>query len=238
MKGDDLVKTIGLLGGMSCVSSLEYYKRINKETKIRLGDTHCAKSIMYTFDFHEIQVMQHTYKWDQLENMMVDTSKKLKEAGADFIVICTNTMHLMAESIEEQADIDVLHIAHVTGREINKRGLNKVGLLGTKFTMESSIYQKILKDTYDIDTIIPNEEDMSIVHDIIYRELSLGKTEPESRAKYLEIINRLKESGAQGIILGCTEIPILIKQEHTDIPIFNTTAIHAKAAVEYALGQR
>lgn len=229
------MKTIGLLGGMSCVSSLEYYRIINEETKKSLGDTHCAKSIMYTFDYHEIQVMQHTYKWDELQDMMVDKSGKLKEAGADFLVICTNTMHLMADIIEKKADIEVLHIVDVTGREIKKQSLKKVGLLGTKYTMESNLYQKILKDKYGIDTIIPEDEDMDIVHNIIYKELTLGKTKSESRAKYLNIIEKLRKKGAEGIVLGCTEIPILIKQEHIDIPIFDTTTIHGKAAVEYAL---
>lgn len=234
-QGESLMKTIGLIGGMSWESSLEYYKIINETVKLRLGGLHSAQCIMYSVDFHEIEVLQHENKWDELNIIMIDAAKSLKAAGADFVIICTNTMHKMADIIEEKAEIKVFHIAKATGDNIISTGLKRVGLLGTKFTMEGDFYKKVLKDNNNIETIIPDVEDRETVHEIIYNELCLGILNQDSRNKMITIINKLKTAGAEGIILGCTEIPLLIKQEDVDVPVFDTTTIHAVSAVEFAL---
>lgn len=229
------MKTIGLIGGMSWESSLEYYKIINETVKSKLGDLHSAKCIMYSVDFEEIELLQHQGKWKELTGIMVAAAKSLKSAGADFIVICTNTMHKMAENIEKEAGIKVLHIAEVTGEKIIEKGLKKVGLLGTKFTMEQDFYKKVLKDRFNTDVIIPEEADREVVHKIIYEELCKGILKDTSREKYKEIINKLQAKGAEGVVLGCTEIPLLIKQKDVSVPIFDTTTIHGIAAVEFAI---
>lgn len=228
------MKTIGLIGGMSWESSLQYYKIINETVKSKLGGLHSAKCIMYSVDFEEIELLQHQGKWEELTYIMVDAARSLKGAGADFIVICTNTMHKMAEDIERKAGIKVLHIAEVTGEKIIQKGLKKVGLLGTKFTMEQDFYKKVLKDKFNVEVIIPDEADREVVHKIIYEELCKGILKDASREKYKEIINRLKSKGAEGVVLGCTEIPLLIKQEDVSVPVFDTTTIHGIAAVEAA----
>lgn len=229
------MKRIGLLGGMSWESSLEYYRILNEETQKILGSSHSANCIMYSFDFNEIESLQHENKWDQLTERMNREAVNLKKAGAEFLIICTNTMHLMAQSIEETSGLKVLHIADATGQAISKTGLKKVGLLGTKFTMEGTFYSNILRDNHHIETIIPNAHDRELIHNIIYNELILGKFKDESRKIYQDVIERLRSSGAEGVILGCTEIPLLIKQEHSLIPVFDTTSIHAKAALAYSL---
>lgn len=230
------MKTIGLIGGMSWESSLEYYKIINETVKSKLGDLHSAKSIMYSVDFEEVELLQHQGKWKELTDIMVAAAKSLKSAGADFIVICTNTMHKMAADIEKEAGIRVLHIAEVTGEKIIEKGLKKVGLLGTKFTMEQDFYKKVLKDKFNIDVIIPEEADREVVHKIIYEELCKGILKDTSREKYKEIINKLQAKGAEGVVLGCTEIPLLIKQKDVSVPVFDTTTIHGVAAVTFAIG--
>jgi len=229
------LKTIGLIGGMSWESSLEYYRIINETAKLKLGGLHSAKCIMYSVDFEEIETLQHENKWEELTNIMVNTARSLKNSGADFIVICTNTMHKMASDIEKKVEIKVLHIAEVTGEEIIKKGMKKVGLLGTKFTMEGDFYKKVLKDKFNIDVVIPDEDEREFVHDVIYKELCQGVISKGSKEKYIKIINNLALKGAEGIILGCTEIPLLIKQEDVNIPVFDTTTIHAISAVEFAL---
>ncbi|WP_048601853.1 aspartate/glutamate racemase family protein [Rubeoparvulum massiliense] len=229
------MKTIGLLGGMSWESSLEYYRIINETMKKRIGEAHSAKCFMYSFDFAEIEELQHAGKWTELTEQMVNTSAKIKNAGADFLVICTNTMHMMAPEIEESAKIKVLHIVDVTGEKINESQMKRVALLGTKFTMESDFYKQHLIERYGIDVIIPEEEDREAVHQIIYDELVKGIVTDESKDKYIAIIERLAQRGAEGVILGCTEIPLLIKQEDVSIPVFDTTQLHAEAAVDYAL---
>jgi len=229
------MKTIGLLGGMSWESSQEYYRIINEEARRKLGGTHSAKCIIYSFDFYDIEKLQHENRWEELTTAMVNEASHLKLAGADFIVICTNTMHLMAKDIQNSTELEVLHIADVTGLEIKKKNISRVALLGTKFTMESDFYKSILKNKYDIDVIIPNKIDRQTVHDIIYGDLIVGKISEESRLEYQKIIEKLAAEGAKGVILGCTEIPMLIQQEHVSIPIFDTTKIHAEAAVDYAL---
>ncbi|MHC1682219.1 MAG: aspartate/glutamate racemase family protein [Clostridiaceae bacterium] len=229
------MKTIGLIGGMSWESSLEYYRIINETVKLKLGGLHSAKCLMYSVDFQEIETLQHQNKWDELTNIMIDSAKNLKNGGADFIVICTNTMHKMAKDIESIVGIKVLHIAEVTGEKIAEKGMRKVGLLGTKFTMEGEFYKKIIKEKYDIDIVMPNDEEREIVHKVIYDELCKGEIKDSSKEKYKEIIRNVARKGAEGVILGCTEIPLLIKQEDVDIEVFDTTTIHAVSAVEYAL---
>lgn len=229
------MKTIGLIGGMSWESSLEYYRIVNETVKEKLGGLHSCKCLMYSVDFGVIEALQHQNKWDELTKLMIEAAQNLKHGGADFIVICTNTMHKMAPEIETATGLNVLHIADVTGAAISKDQIQKVGLLGTRFTMEGDFYKKRLKDNYDIEVIIPEDADRQIIHDIIYNELCLGIIKDDSRQKYIDIINKLCANGAEGIILGCTEIPLLIKQSDVLIPVYDTTKIHAESAVEFAL---
>ena len=229
------MKTIGLIGGMSWESSLEYYKIVNETVKEKLGGLHSCKCLMYSVDFGVIEALQHQNKWDELTKLMIEAAQNLKHGGADFIVICTNTMHKMAPEIEHATGLNVLHIANVTGAAISKDQIQKVGLLGTRFTMEGDFYKKRLKDNYDIEVIIPEDADRQIIHDIIYNELCLGLIKDDSRQKYINIINKLCANGAEGIILGCTEIPLLIKQSDVLIPVYDTTKIHAESAVDFAL---
>lgn len=231
------MKKIGMLGGMSWESSLEYYRIMNEEVKTILGGTHSANCLLYSFDFQQIERLQHEGKWDELTRIMVEEAINLKKAGADLIVICTNTMHLVAASIEAATSLPVLHIADVTGEAIKQESLKKVALLGTRFTMESSFYRDLLTERYEIELMIPNEEDRQRIHDIIYDELIFGITTEESRLAYTRIIESLQADGAEGVILGCTEIPLLIQQRHVPIPLFDTTYIHATAAVHKALEQ-
>ena len=229
------MKTIGLIGGMSWESSLEYYRIVNETVKEKLGGLHSCKCLMYSVDFGVIEALQHQNKWDELTKLMIEAAQNLKHGGADFIVICTNTMHKMAPEIEHATGLNVLHIADVTGAAISKDQIQKVGLLGTRFTMEGDFYKKRLKDNYDIEVIIPEDTDRQIIHDIIYNELCLGVIKDDSRQKYIDIINKLCANGAEGIILGCTEIPLLIKQSDVLIPVYDTTKIHAESAVDFAL---
>ena len=229
------MKTIGLIGGMSWESSLEYYRIVNETVKEKLGGLHSCKCLMYSVDFGVIEALQHQNKWDELTKLMIEAAQNLKHGGADFIVICTNTMHKMAPEIETATGLNVLHIANVTGAAISKDQIQKVGLLGTRFTMEGDFYKKRLKDNYDIEVIIPEDADRQIIHDIIYNELCLGIIKDDSRQKYINIINKLCANGAEGIILGCTEIPLLIKQSDVLIPVYDTTKIHAESAVDFAL---
>ena len=229
------MKTIGLIGGMSWESSVEYYRIINETAKEKLGGLHSAKCLMYSVDFQEIEVLQHQDKWEELTAMMIDAGEKLRRGGADFIVICTNTMHKMAEDIEKAVGLKVLHIAEATGEEIIKSEIKKVGLIGTKFTMEGDFYKKVLKDKYNVDIIIPEDEDREIIHNVIYDELCRGEINSESKEKYKKIIARLDANGAEGIVLGCTEIPLLIKQEDVNIKVFDTTTIHGISAAEFAI---
>ena len=229
------MKTIGLIGGMSWESSLEYYRIINQTTKLKLGGFHSAQCLMYSVDFYKIEALQHQNKWEDLTNIMVDSAEKLKKGGADFIIICTNTMHKMASDIENRVGIKVLHISEATGKEIVKKGMKKVGLIGTKFTMEQDFYKKVLKDIFNIDVVIPEENERAIIHDVIYNELCKGIINEVSKEMYIKIINNLASEGAEGVVLGCTEIPLLISQKDVTIPVFDTTKIHAVSAVEFAL---
>jgi len=230
------MKTIGLIGGMSWESSTVYYELINKKVKELLGGFHSAKSIMVSVDFSEIEDLQRKNDWDALNKHMIKSSKQLENAGADLILLCTNTMHLCSKEMIKNTAIPFLHIADATGKEIQSKGLQKLALLGTKFTMEKDFYKTILKK-YGIDIIIPDVDDREQIHQIIYQELVHGIIKNASREAYKRIIKDLENKGAQGVILGCTEIPLLIQQNDVDIPVFNTTKIHAESAVEIALKQ-
>lgn len=229
------MKVVGLIGGMSWESSAEYYKIINTLVKNELGDTHSCKCIMYSVDFAEIELLQHNGEWSKLTDIMIDAAVSLEKAGADLIIICTNTMHKMAEDIQKNIKVPLIHIADTVGEEIARRQLKKVGLLGTKFTMELDFYKKRLKDKYNIDVITPVGNDVETIHNVIYNELVKGVFREASKKKYIDIIQKLVNEGAEGIILGCTEIPLLIKQEDVDVPVFDTTTIHAQYAVRLAL---
>ena len=229
------MKIIGLIGGMSWESSAEYYRIINEKIKEKLGGLHSAKTLMYSVNFEEIEKLQHQGKWQELTEIMIDAAKRLENGGADFIVICTNTMHKMADEIQKNVKIPLLHIADATAEKVENRGIKKVGLLGTKFTMEEDFYKGRLIDKYRLQVLIPNEKDRQIVHDVIYKELCLGIVNPESKEKFIEIIKNLVSDGAEAVILGCTEIPLLIKQDDVEILIFDTTRIHAEAAVEWSI---
>jgi len=230
------VKIIGLIGGMSWESSLEYYRIINELIKNKLGGLHSGRIIMYSLDFDEIEKMQSEGKWEELTRKMIYCAKVLEKAGAEMILICTNTMHIMAEDVNNNINIPLIHIADSTAEKIKEMNLHKVGLLGTKYTMEQDFYKGRLKRKYDIDVIIPNsEDDIKIINDVIFQELCLGEINESSKMRYLEVIEKLKKRGAEGIILGCTEIPLLIKQYDVEIPLFDTMTIHAESAVNYAI---
>lgn len=229
------MKTIGLIGGMSWESTAEYYRIINEAVKESLGRLHSAKIVMYSVDFEEVEQLQHRGRWDKATDVMIDAAKRVERGGADFVLICTNTMHKMAGAVAANINVPLLHIADATADKITSLGLKKVGLLGTKFTMEQDFYKGRLKEKFGLRVVIPNESEREIVHNVIYKELCLGEIKDSSRQQLKTVINRLGNRGAQGIILGCTELPLLISQEDCSVPLFDTTVIHAKAAVDYAL---
>ncbi len=229
------MQTIGLIGGMSWESSAEYYRIINQETNRRLGGAHSAQCLMFSFDFDEIKHLQHAGDWDRLAESMKEAALRLERGGADFIVVCTNTMHRLADAISSAVNIPLLHIADPTADRIKASGFRRIGLLGTAFTMEQDFYKGRLQEHHGLDVIVPDEDDRRVVHEIIYKELIFGQVRPESRQVYREIIARLIERGAEGIILGCTEIMLLVKDEDSAVPLFDTTTIHAVAAVDRAL---
>jgi aspartate racemase len=229
------MKTIGMIGGMSWESSSEYYRIVNETVKAKLGGLHSAKSVMYSVDFSEIEALQRQGNWDKATQQMIEAARHVEAGGADFIVICTNTMHKMADEVQQAIGIPLLHIADATAEAIKSRGLRRVGLLGTRFTMEEDFYRGRLVEKHALEVLIPEPADREVVHRIIYDELVLGRIEPASKAEYRRIIERLIEAGAQGIILGCTEIGLLVKDEDSRVPLFDTTRIHAVKAVEYAL---
>jgi aspartate racemase len=229
------MKTIGLIGGMSWESSLEYYRIINETVKTRLGGLHSAKSLMFSFDFEEIEALQMVGDWATATKMMIQAAQQLERGGADFIVICTNTMHKMADDVATAITIPLLHIADATAQAIQARGLHKIGLLGTNFTMEEAFYKGRLTAKFGLEVLVPPRSERQVVHDIIYGELCLGVTKAESRAQYRQIMADMAAAGAEGIILGCTEIGLLVNQDDSSVPLFDTTAIHAETAVAYAL---
>ena len=229
------MKTIGLIGGMSWESSAEYYRLINQQVKAKLGGLHSAKILMFSLDFAEIEKLQSQGKWDQAGEILIRAAQGLEKGGADFILICTNTMHKLAGDIQQNISIPLLHIADATGLEIKKTTIKKIGLLGTKFTMEQDFYKGRLRDQFGFEVLIPDAADRQMVHDVIYRELCLGTIQSASKEKYKKIIDRLVAKGAEGVILGCTEISLLINQKDSLVPLFDTTKIHAAAAVDKAL---
>ncbi|MFN8382894.1 MAG: aspartate/glutamate racemase family protein [Anaerolineales bacterium] len=229
------MKTIGLIGGMSWESSIEYYRIINETAKEKLGGLHSAKSLMVTVDFAEIEKLQHENRWDEAGQILVKCAQDLEHGGADFIVLCTNTMHKLADQIVANVHIPFLHIADATAEKILAASMKKIGLLGTRFTMEHDFYKGRLIQNYGLDVLVPDEKDREIIHRVIYDELVQGKIVDSSREEYKRIMKSLIAQGAEGIILGCTEIELLVKQSDSSMQLFPTTSIHAVSAVEYAL---
>ena len=229
------MKTIGLIGGMSWESTVPYYRIINETVRAKLGGLHSARCVLWSFDFEEIEGLQHRGDWDELTRQMIHAARAIERAGADFLVICTNTMHKMADDVQAAVDIPLLHIADATADTIRAAGLSKIGLLATRFTMEEDFYKGRLREKHGLDVLIPDEADREVVHEVIYNELCAGHVNEQSRQKYRAIIQRLTEAGAQGVILGCTEIGLLVRPEDSPVPLFDTTPIHARAAVEFAL---
>ena len=230
------MKTIGLIGGMSWESTQFYYRQINRAVRERMGGLHSAKIVMVSVDFAPIEALQHAGDWSATAEILSSAARSLEAGGADFFLICTNTMHKVAESVAGSVSIPLLHIADATAQVLQGDGIKRVGLLGTGFTMEQSFYKNHISDNYHIEVIVPNAEDRAKVHDIIYQELCLGEIRDESRQSYLEVIDWLRDQGCQAIILGCTEIGMLVKQVDTDIKLYDTTEIHARQAVDRALG--
>lgn len=226
---------IGLVGGMSWESSAEYYRIINREVRNRLGGVHSARSLMWSVDFGEIERLQHQGDWDELTNRMKDAAVRLQRGGADFVLLCTNTMHLMADAVADAIDIPLLHIADPTAEKIKAAGFHKVGLLGTAFTMEQDFYKGRLESVFGLEVLVPDADDRRVVHEVIYKELVAGEIRPESRIAYRGVIARLVAAGAEAIILGCTEIMLLVSAQDSAVPLFDTTTIHAIAAVDRAL---
>ncbi|TXI89237.1 MAG: aspartate/glutamate racemase family protein [Burkholderiaceae bacterium] len=230
------MKTIGLIGGMSWESTIPYYRIINQTVKQKLGGFHSAKVVLVSVDFHEIEALQRAGDWDGAADILVDAARSLQAAGADFLVICTNTMHKVSKAIEDAVALPLFHIADPTAQEIKRQDIQKIGLLGTRFTMEQDFDKQRLQVQHGLEVVVPNSEDMDIIHRIIYQELCLGKIEDASRQEYRRIMQKLVEQGAQGIILGCTEISLLVSAADASVPLFDTTGLHASKAAEFALG--
>ena len=228
------LKTIGLIGGMSWESTVTYYKIINETVKEKLGGLHSAKCILYSVDFQEIEECQANGNWEKSGEILGEAANNLEKAGADFIVICTNTMHKVVNQIKEKISIPILHIAEMTAEKILEKGLKNIALLGTKYTMEQDFYKSKLIEK-GINVIIPDKNDIEIINKVIYDELCLGTINSNSKKKFLEIVDKLRSKGAEGIILGCTEIGLLIKNEDTDVPLFDTAVIHAEEAAIYSI---
>ena len=229
------MKTIGLIGGMSWESTVPYYRQINEAIKDRLGGLHSAKIVLYSVDFHEIERLQHAGDWEAAGAVLAQAARSLEAAGADFLVLCTNTMHKVAPDIEAAVRIPLLHIADPTAVELKRAGHATVGLLGTRFTMEQAFYRDRLSERHGLRVIVPGPQDRETIHRIIYQELCLGVVTAASRSEYRRVIESLASQGAQAIILGCTEISLLVNQQDAAVPLFDTTAIHARAAAEKAL---
>lgn len=229
------MKVIGLIGGMSWESTVPYYCSINELVKQRLGGLHSARVVLYSVDFHDIEKLQHAGKWDEAGEMLAAAASSVAAAGAEFIVLCTNTMHKVVPAIESAVTIPVLHIADATAAEIRRAGLHRVGLLATRFTMEQDFYRGRLESKHGITVIVPEQAERDLVHRIIYDELCLGVIRDDSRERYRQIIARLVERGAEGIIYGCTEIGLLVTQADAPVPVFDTAKIHAERAVDFAL---
>ncbi len=229
------MKTIGLLGGMSWESTQGYYRAINEGVKEALGGLHSAKVVLNSVDFAEIEACQQSGDWQKAGEILAQAAQGVEAAGADCLLICTNTMHKVAEDIDDAISIPLIHIADATGEALKQAGVKRVGLLGTAFTMEQDFYKGRLSRQYDLEVLVPKAEDRALIHRVIFRELCVGITTNASKAEYLRIIEALKEQGAEAVILGCTEIGMLVTQADTDTPLFDTTEIHADAAVTFAL---
>lgn len=229
------MKTIGMLGGMSWESTASYYKAINEGIKNELGGLHSAKICMYSVDFGQIETLQHQGNWAATAEILSAAAQSVEAGGADFLIICTNTMHKVAPEIEKATSIPLLHIADATAERLLENNVKRVGLLGTRFTMEEEFYKGRLIEKYNMDVVVPDADEQDIVHNIIYSELCLGKVTDRSRLQYLSIIDELYEKGAEAVILGCTEIALLVQQKHTSVPLYDTTEIHASAAVKLAV---
>ena len=229
------MKTIGLLGGMSWESTMDYYRAINEGVKKTLGGLHSAKIAMYSVEFQPIEELLQSGDWEGIAKTLSDAAKNVEAAGADFLLICTNTMHKIAPEIEKAVQIPLLHIADATAEVLVRDGIKSVGLLGTSVTMEHEFYKGRLSSKYGLNVLVPNDDDRQIVHDIIFQDLCLGKVEQKSKAEYLRIIETLASKGAEAIILGCTEIGMLVNQSDTSVRLLDTTAIHAEKAVDYAM---
>jgi len=229
------MKTIGLLGGMSWESTALYYRLINEAVRERLGGLHSARIAMISVDFQEVETLQGQGDWDQAGIVLSKDARRIEAAGAHLLLICTNTMHKVAPAVESALRIPLLHIADATARRIQDLGMNTVGLLGTRFTMEQDFYRGRLEDRHGLRVIVPPEEDRDLVHRVIYEELCMGTIKESSRDAFLKVMDRMRQQGVEAVIEGCTEIVLLVKQEHTDIPLLDTTAIHAQEAVTAAL---
>jgi aspartate racemase len=229
------VKTIGLIGGMSWESSIEYYRIINETVKAKLGGLHSAKSVMVSVDFAEIEILQQEGKWLEAAQVLIGAAQSVENGGAEFIVLCTNTMHKVADDIQANVKIPLLHIADPTAKRIQAAGIGRIGLLGTRFTMEEEFYTGRLSQKFGLEVSVPNAQEREIIHRVIYDELVIGEISPHSKEQYIAIIEHMVGRGVEGVILGCTEIGLLIHDQDVRVPLFDTTRIHAEAAVEYAL---
>jgi aspartate racemase len=229
------MKTMGLLGGMSWQSTNTYYSLLNQGIAAALGGLHSARLMLYSVDFDEIEKLQHAGKWEQMGELLAAGAQRVEAGGADFLMICTNTMHKVAPQVEAAITIPLLHLADATGQRLQDAGVTRAGLLGTRFTMEQDFYKQRIIDNFGIDVIVPEAGDIEIIHKVIYDELCLGIVRDESRATYLAVIDRLRANGAQAVILGCTEIAMLVKQEHTTMRLYDTTTIHCEEAVKLAI---
>ena len=229
------MKTLGLLGGMSWESTALYYQIINETVRAKLGGLHSAKLILHSVDFHDIEQLQQEDRWEEAGSLLARAAHQIELAGADLLVLCTNTMHEIAGAIEQTVQIPLLHIADATAQEIRESGMVTVGLLGTRFTMERDFYRGRLLKKYGLNVLTPDESDRTFVHRVIYEELCLGKIREASRNEYKKIIQKLVDRGAEGIVLGCTEIPLLVQPEDSSVPLFDTTKIHARKAAEWAI---
>jgi len=229
------MKVIGLIGGMSWESSIEYYRLINEAIKVKLGGLHSAKCVLYSVDFSEVEALQSRGKWPEAAELLVVAARNVEKAGADLVLICTNTMHKVADTVQNRIGVPLLHIADATAEKVNQACIRRVGLLGTRFTMEDDFYRGRLTGQFGLEVIIPDPKDRESVHRVIYKELCLGEIRDESRAQLAGIMSSLIDMGAEGIILGCTELGLLLGQDDSRVPLFDTTHVHALAAVEYAL---
>lgn len=229
------MKTIGMLGGMSWESTTSYYQAINHGVKDALGGLNSAKICLYSVNFSEIEQLQHQGLWQETADILANAAQSIEAGGADFLLICTNTMHKVAPQIEAAISIPLLHIADATAEKLQLNNVKRVGLLGTRFTMEQDFYKGRITDNFGIEVIVPKAEQQTLVHDVIYQELCHGEIKAESRVDYLKVIDDLYQQGAEAVILGCTEIALLVQQKHTQVPLYDTTEIHAEQAVKLAL---